>query len=80
MQNGNVTAEFAGRYEIVLSGTLEGRAWSFSPTGGARALQLRQYVRLDGVIEHPQQAVVKAVQVRVTDARGNLVATQTIKT
>jgi len=80
MQNGNVTAEFAGLYEIVLSGTLEGRAWSFSPTGGARALQLRQYVRLDGVIEHPQQAVVKAVQVRVTDARGNLVATQTIKT
>jgi hypothetical protein len=36
-------------------------------------------VRLDGVVEHPQQAAVKTVQVRVTDGRGNLVATQTIK-
>jgi hypothetical protein len=80
MQNGNVAAEFAGRYEIVLSGTLDGRAWSFSPSGGARVLQLRQYARLDGVIEHSQQAVVRTVQVRVTDGRGNLVATQTIKT
>jgi hypothetical protein len=35
-------------------------------------------VRLDGVVEHPQQAAVKTVQVRVTDARGNLAATQTI--
>jgi len=80
MQNGNMSAEFAGRYEIVLTGTMDGRAWSFSPAGGARVLQLRQYARLEGVIEHPQQAVVKTVQVRVTDGRGNLVATQTIKT
>jgi hypothetical protein len=80
MQNGNMSAEFAGRYEIVLTGTMDGRAWSFSPGGGARVLQLRQYARLEGVIEHPQQAVVKTVQVRVTDGRGNLVATQTIKT
>jgi hypothetical protein len=75
-----MSAEFAGRYEIVLTGTMDGRAWSFSPAGGARVLQLRQYARLEGVIEHPQQAVVKTVQVRVTDGRGNLVATQTIKT
>jgi len=80
MQNGNVSAEFAGRFEIVLTGTMDGRVWSFSPAGGARALQLRQYARLEGVIEHPQQAVVKTVQVRVTDGRGDLVATQTIKT
>jgi hypothetical protein len=59
MQNGNVAAEFAGRYEIVLSGTLEGRAWSFSPPGGPKPLALRQYARVEGVIEHLEQAVVK---------------------
>ena len=79
MQNGNLAAEFAGRYEIVLSGTLEGRAWSFSPPGGPKALVLRQYARVEGVIEHPEQAVVKTVQVRVTDPKGQLVATQTVK-
>jgi hypothetical protein len=79
MQNGNVAVEFTGRYKIVLSGTLEGRAWSSSPLGGAKPLALRQYARVEGVIEHPAQAVVKAVQVRVTDHRGQLVATQTVK-
>ena len=79
MQNGNVAAEFAGRYEIVLSGTLDGRAWSFSPPGGPKPLALRQYARVEGVIEHPEQAVVKTVQVRVTDQKGQLVATQTVK-
>jgi hypothetical protein len=79
MQNGNVAAEFGGHYAIVLAGSLDGRAWSFSPAGGSKPLQLRQYVRVEGVIEHPQQAVVKTIEVRVTDARGNLVATQTIK-
>lgn len=80
MQNGNVADAFSGHYDIVLSGTLEGRAWSFSPASGAKSLQLRQYARVEGLVEHPAQAVVQAVQVRVTDARGNLVATQTIKT
>jgi hypothetical protein len=80
MQNGNVTADFSGHYAIVLAGTLDGRAWNLSPSGGAKPLQLRQYVRVDGVIEHPPQAVVKTIEVRVTDARGNVVATQIIKT
>jgi hypothetical protein len=80
MQNGNVAADFSGHYAIVLAGTLDGRAWNLSPSGGAKPLQLRQYVRVDGVIEHPPQAVVKTIEVRVTDARGNVVATQIIKT
>jgi hypothetical protein len=79
MQNGNAAAEFAGRYEIVLSGTLDGRAWSFSPPGGPKPLALRQYARVEGVIEHPEQAVVKAVQVRVTDQKGQLVASQSVR-
>jgi len=79
MQNGNIAAEFDGHYAVVLAGSLDGRAWSFSPAGSTKPLRLRQYVRVEGSIEHPHQAVVKAIEVRVMDPRGNLVATQTIK-
>jgi hypothetical protein len=34
---------------------------------------------VEGVIEHPEQAVVKTVQVRVTYQKGPLVATQSVK-
>jgi Family of unknown function (DUF6776) len=80
MQTGNVTADFVGRYEIVLAGTLDGRAWSTNPAKGGKPLQLRQYARVEGLIDHPVQAVVKTVQVRVTDQRGQVVASLTVKT
>ena len=79
MQNGNVSADFVGRYEIVLAGTLDGRPWTSTPSGGGKPLQLRQYARVEGVIDHPVQAVVKTVQVRITDPKGQLMATQTAK-
>ncbi len=80
MQNGNVAADFVGRYEIVLAGTLEGRPWSSAPTVGSKPLILRQYVRVEGIIDHAEQAVVKTIQARVTDPKGQVVATQTAKT
>lgn len=80
MQTGNVVADFVGRYEIVLAGTLDGHAWSSRPAKGGKPLQLRQYARVEGVIEHPVQAVVKTVQVRVTDQKGQVVASLTVKT
>ncbi len=79
MQNGNSNTEFVGHYEIVLVGTLDGRPWSSRPVRG-KALQLRQYARVEGVIDHPEHAVVQTVQVRVTDQKGQLVAAQTAKT
>ena len=80
MQTGNVAADFVGRYEIVLAGTLDGRAWSTASAKGGKPLQLRQYARVEGLIDHPVQAVVKTVQVRVTDQRGQVVASLTVKT
>ncbi len=79
MQNGNPTSDFVGRYEIVLAGSLGGQPWASKPTP-AKALQLRQYARVEGVIEHPEGVVVKTVQVRVTDQKGQVVATQTAST
>jgi hypothetical protein len=42
-------------------------------------LQLKQYARVEGVIDHPPQAVVKAVSVRVTDLNGTVRASLTVK-
>ena len=71
--------EFSGRYDVTLTGTLDGKPWSFARPGGAQSLQLRQYLRLEGVIEHPAQAVVKTVLVKVMDLSGAVKATLTVK-
>lgn len=63
-------AEFNGRLEMTLAGTLDGKPWSSTPPGGAQPLRLRQYARIEGQLQHPVGAMVKTVQVRVTDAQG----------
>jgi hypothetical protein len=42
-------------------------------------LQVKQYLRVEGIIDHPPQAVVKALLVRVMDLNGGVKATQTVK-
>jgi hypothetical protein len=79
MQPGKAVPELNGRYEMTLSGTLEGRPWTQPQPGGPRSLQLKQYLRLEGVVEYPADAVVKAVSVKVTDARGGILATYSVK-
>ncbi|MBI5335757.1 MAG: hypothetical protein HZB72_14430 [Burkholderiales bacterium] len=76
MQPGRAPAEFHGRYELLLSGTLEGRPWSLPAAGGPRPLQFRQYQRAEGLIEVPPRAQVRQVQVRVLDSSGALRTTQ----
>lgn len=76
MQPGRATPEFNGRYELTLSGQLDGKPWTFAMPGGARPLQFKQYQRVDGVIAFPPQAVVKQVQVKVMDTGGGVRATQ----
>lgn len=70
---------FNGRYDVTLTGTLDGKPWNFVRPGGAQSLQLRQYLRLEGVIDHPEQAVVKTVSVRVMDLNGAVKTTLTVK-
>jgi uncharacterized protein DUF6776 len=70
---------FDGRYDVTLTGTLDGKAWTFSPPAGGQPLQLKQYLRLDGLLEHAQAAVVKSVSVRVMDASGAVKASLTAK-
>ena len=79
MQSGKSPAEFKGRYELQATGTLDGKPWTLSLPNGPQPISLRQYMRVEGRLDHPVDAVVKTVQVRVTDPSGAVRATQTIK-
>ncbi len=79
MQNGRQAAPFEGRYELTMSGQLNGEPWSASLPGGAKPLQVKRYARVEGRIDHPEGAVVKTVQVRVLNGSGAVMATQMAK-
>jgi hypothetical protein len=79
VQNGKDSADFNGRYELQLAGSLEGRAWVQTLPGGPRVLQVKQVARVEGQVEHPAAAVIKTVQVRVLDAKGVMRATHTTR-
>lgn len=79
VQNGKGAATFNGQYALELSGLLGGKAWAMSLPGGPRALQVHRVARLDGLIEHPLEAVIKSMQVRVVDAQGITRAAQSVK-
>ena len=79
MQSGKSPAEFKGRYELQAQGTLDGKPWTLTLPTGPQPISLRQYARVEGRLEHPVAAVVKAVQVRVLDSHGGVRVTQTVK-
>jgi hypothetical protein len=79
MQTGRAPAQFNGRFELVLSGTLNGQPWSSSAAATNQPLQVKQYARVEGMIDCPPQAVLKSAQVKVTDAGGAVRALQTLK-
>jgi len=79
MQLGKNVAEFNGRYDLLLSGQHDGKPWTLVLPGGARPITLKQYARVEGLVEHPPGAVIRSVQARVIDAKGAVRATQTLK-
>jgi hypothetical protein len=79
MQSGRNVAEFDGRYEVLLSGTMNNQPWTQGLPGGPKPLQLKHSARIEDVLQHPPQAVVKSVQVKVLDKSGGVRATQTVK-
>ncbi len=79
MQSGKGATEFTGRYELTLTGSLDGKPWSQTLPQGAKTLKVLQYARIEGTVEYPRNAVVKSLQVKVTDAQGKVQATQQVK-
>ncbi len=78
-QGGRALPDFRGRYEVSLSGLVDGKPWNVQMPQVSKPLQLRQYARLEGVAEYPSTVVVKQVQVRVLDDQGRVHATQSQK-
>ncbi len=78
MQNGKTAADFVGRYEIELAGTLAGEPWKLKSAQPGKSLQVHQVLRVEGTVLHPETAVVKTVEIKVSDLKGNVVATQSI--
>lgn len=79
MQPGRSGGEFSGRYELTLTGTLDAKPWTMVLPGGARALKMKQYARVEGLVDIPAGAVVKTAQVRVMDSAGSVLGTQTAR-
>ena len=59
--------EFNGKLDITINGTLAGKPWVFNLPGGAQALQVKQYRRIEGVLDLPSSAVVKTVSAKIID-------------
>lgn len=79
MQSGRDVVDFSGRYEVLATGAMGGKVWSQGLPGGPREMKVRQYARVEGLIEVPPEVVIKTLQVRVLDAQGSLRATQTVR-
>ena len=80
MQGGRTPAQFNGFYEATLAGTRAGQPWTSPSSPSTRqTLQVKQYARVEGMIDCPPDVVVKTVQVKVTDAAGAVRALQTLK-
>lgn len=73
------TAGFVGRYEVQLSGTLDGRNWSQRRNDPALSVNLKQYQRLEGVIDLPAAAMVKQLEIRVLDGSGKLQTSEVVR-
>jgi hypothetical protein len=79
MQAGKSPPEFHGRYHILLGGTLDGLPWTSTTADEGLPLTMRQYARVEGLIEHPPGVVLQTVQARVTDLKGAVRATETLR-
>jgi hypothetical protein len=70
--------EFRGKLELTVVGTLDGKPWMMDLPGGSQDLRFRQYRRLEGMFDLPQQVVVKNVSAKVVEGTATR-AVQSIK-
>jgi len=81
LQSNKNPHEFQGKLELVVSGTLQGKPWTASLPDGPKPFEVKQYRRLDGLLDLPPQVIIKTIIVKVMDnSKSGLVkATQTLK-
>lgn len=59
-------ANFKGRLEITLSGTLNGAAWRQTHSAQPQAIDFERYLRLEGLIEVPPKVKVNTISAKIS--------------
>lgn len=70
--------EFRGRLHLTVAGTLDGKPWTMDLPDSPHDLRFRQYRRLEGMVDLPEQAVVQNVSAKVVEGSATR-AVQSIK-
>ena len=61
--------DFKGTLEITFSGTLDGKPWSMTQAPEPQAVLIKGYLRQEGLLDVPAQAVVKTVSAKIYQGR-----------
>lgn len=65
MQARRDAPDFKGSLEVTFSGTLAGKPWTARPAPAPQPVLIKGYLRQEGVVEVPPQAIVKTVTARL---------------
>lgn len=65
MQAARKAPDFRGSLDITLTGSLSGKAWTARHAPTPQPVLIKGYLRQEGVIEVPPQAVIKTVTARI---------------
>lgn len=57
--------EFRGSLEVTFTGTLDGKPWSALQAAQAQPVLIKGYLRQEGIVDVPSQAVVKTVTAKI---------------
>jgi cell division septum initiation protein DivIVA len=57
--------EFKGALEVTFTGTLDGKPWSALQAPQAQSVLIKGYLRQEGMVDVPSQAVVKTVTAKI---------------
>jgi hypothetical protein len=76
MQAVGRSGEVKGRYDLLVTGTQDGRPWTQTVSKAGQSIEMKQYQRLEGVIDLPTGVVVKQLEIKVLDAAGKLQASE----
>ena len=70
--------DFRGVLEVTFAGTLEGKPWSAVQASSPQPALIKGYLRQEGLVDVPEQAVVKTVTAKILQGSA-VMALHTIK-
>jgi len=76
MQAVGRSGEIKGRYDLLITGSQEGRPWTQTVSKPGQSIEMKQYQRLEGVVDLPAGVVVKQLEIKVLDTAGKLQASE----